>query len=174
MIEVARRWFDMFEGAGLDGVVAKPLAAPYQPGMRALIKIKHICVPPTLSSPVIASTNPRHSTSRSSGSLLLGLYDDTGRLQHVGVSAAFATTRRAELIAELAPLVIDPAAHPWSEWAAAREGDADRLPGAQSRWNAGKDLSWVPLDPSLVIEVGYDHLEGTRFRHTTQFRRWRP
>ncbi|MEJ7708196.1 MAG: ATP-dependent DNA ligase [Nocardioidaceae bacterium] len=172
-VEVARRWFDMFEGAGLDGVVAKPLAAAYQPGVRALIKVKHL-----RTADVVLAGYRLHKSSTIEepklGSLLLGLYDDTARLQHVGVSAAFAAARRAELIAELAPLVIDAAAHPWSEWAAAREGDGDRLPGAQSRWNTGKDLSWVPLDPSLVVEVGYDHLEGTRFRHTTQFRRWRP
>jgi ATP-dependent DNA ligase len=106
------------------------------------------------------------------GSLLLGLYDGESRLQHVGVSAAFPVARRAELIEELQPLRVEPSDHPWAGWAGATAGD--RMPGAQSRWNAGKDQSWVPLDPVLVAEVGYDHMEGSRFRHTTQFKRWRP
>ncbi len=167
----AERWFATFEGAGLDGVVAKPLAAGYAPGARAMLKIKHI-----RTADVVLAGYRLHKTSSPEqpllGSLLLGLYDTGGRLQHVGVSAAFAAARRAELIAELAPLVVSPSEHPWAQWAAEQHGD--RMPGAQSRWNAGKDLSWVPLDPVLVAEVGYDHMEGTRFRHTTQFKRWRP
>ena len=170
-VGVAQRWFTMFEGAGLDGIVAKPKALPYQPNVRALVKIKH-----ARTADVVLAGFRLHKTSTPEepllGSLLLGLYDDTGRLQHVGVSAAFPKERRAELVAELTPLVIDPARHPWAEWAAS-EG-TDRMPGAQSRWNSGKDLSWTPLDPVLVAEVGYDHMEGTRFRHTTQFKRWRP
>ncbi|MGH3500795.1 MAG: ATP-dependent DNA ligase [Nocardioidaceae bacterium] len=167
----AQAWFDSFEGAGLDGVVAKPRAASYQPGGRSLIKVKHV-----RTADVVVAGYRLHKTSTPEtpllGSLLLGLYDDSGRLQHVGVSAAFPAARRAELVAELQPLLTEPEDHPWADWAAS-EG-TDRMPGAQSRWNAGKDLSWVPLAPELVAEVGYDHMEGTRFRHTTQFKRWRP
>ncbi|MGI8433320.1 MAG: ATP-dependent DNA ligase [Nocardioidaceae bacterium] len=170
-VEVARQWFASFEGAGLDGVVAKPVDAPYQPGARTMIKVKHV-----RTADVVVAGYRLHKTSSPEtpllGSMLLGLYDEGGSLQHVGVSAAFPAARRAELIAELAPLLVDPSEHPWAEWAAAEAGD--RMPGAQSRWNAGKDLSWVPLEPSLVAEVGYDHMEGSRFRHTTQFKRWRP
>ncbi len=170
-VDVAQQWFTMFEGAGLDGIVAKPKALPYQPGVRGLLKIKHI-----RTADVVLAGYRLHKGSTAEtpllGSLLLGLYDDTGRLQHVGVSAAFPAARRAELVTELASLVVPPDRHPWSEWAAA--AGSDRMPGAVSRWNAGKDLSWIPLDPVLVAEVGYDHMEGTRFRHTTQFKRWRP
>ncbi len=170
-VDVADQWFSTFEGAGLDGIVAKPRNSPYSPGARTMVKVKHV----RTADVVVAGYRP-HKTSTPEkpllGSLLLGLYDAKGQLQHVGVSAAFPAERRAELISELQPLVIDPASHPWAGWAAAEaEG---RMPGAQSRWNAGKDLSWVPLDPVLVAEVGYDHMEGTRFRHTTQFKRWRP
>jgi len=167
----AQRWFETFEGAGLDGVVAKPLAAPYQPNVRALVKVKH-----ERTADVVVAGYRLHKTSTPErpllGSLLLGLYDDSGRLQNVGVSAAFPVARRAELVDELAPLVVDPADHPWAAWADAEQ--TGRMPGAVSRWNAGKDLSWIPLDPVMVAEVGYDHMEGTRFRHTTQFKRWRP
>ena len=171
-VEIAKQWFDTFEGAGLDGVVAKPQLSTYQPGARTMIKIKHV-----RTADVVLAGYRLHKSSTPDeprlGSLLLGLYDDQGQLQHVGVAAAFAATRRAELVAELEPLVVQPADHPWGRWAEANES-SDRMPGAQSRWNAGKDLSWVPLDPSMVVEVGYDHMEGTRFRHTTQFKRWRP
>jgi ATP-dependent DNA ligase len=167
----AEQWFATFEGAGLDGVVAKPMAAVYSPGLRAMLKIKH-----TRTADVVVAGYRFHKTSSTEapllGSLLLGLYDEGGRLQHVGVCAAFPAARRAELITELAPLLIPAEQHPWAEWATAQE--SGRMPGAQSRWNAGKDLSWVPLDPVLVAEVGYDHMEGSRFRHTTQFVRWRP
>jgi ATP-dependent DNA ligase len=167
----AEDWFATFEGAGLDGVVAKPMSATYQPGVRAMTKVKHI-----RTADVVIAGYRLHKTSTPEqpllGSLLLGLYDDDGRLQHIGVSAAFPAARRAELIGELADLVIAPSEHPWAAWASAQE--SGRMPGAQSRWNAGKDLSWVPLDPVMVAEVGYDHMEGTRLRHTAQFKRWRP
>ncbi len=167
----AQEWFATFEGAGLDGVVAKPMSSTYQPGVRTMLKIKHV-----RTADVVLAGYRLHKTSSPDrpllGSLLLGLYDDEGRLQHVGVSAAFPAARRAELVTELASLVIEPGEHPWAAWASAEPGD--RMPGAQSRWNSGKDLSWVPLDPALVLEVGYDHMEGTRFRHTTQFKSWRP
>jgi ATP-dependent DNA ligase len=166
-------WFKTFEGAGLDGVVAKPLDGVYQPNARALLKVKH-----ERTADVVVAGYRLHKTSTPEeprlGSLLLGLYDDSGHLQHVGVSAAFPVARRAELITELAPLLVPPDRHPWREWAEAEAHGGKRLPGAVSRWNAGKDLSWIPLDPVLVAEVGYDHMEGTRFRHTTQFKRWRP
>ncbi len=167
----AQSWFESFEGAGLDGVVAKPLSTTYQPGVRAMLKVKH-----ERTADVVVAGYRLHKTSKPErpllGSLLLGLYDDDGRLQHVGVSAAFGASRRAELVDELEPLVVPPDRHPWAEWATAATGE--RMPGAQSRWNAGKDQSWVPLDPVMVAEVAYDHMEGSRFRHTTQFRRWRP
>ena len=171
----AEGWFAQFEGAGLDGVVAKPMGAPYQPNVRTMLKIKH-----ERTADVVVAGYRLHKTSTPDqpllGSLLLGLYDGRGTLQHVGVAAAFSAKRRAELVAELAPLVVDPAEHPWGGWAEAEHHNVtgDRLPGAQSRWSAGKDLSFVPLDPRLVLEVGYDHMEGTRFRHTAQFKRWRP
>lgn len=192
---VAAEWFDAFEGAGLDGIVAKPLAAPYEPNKRAVFKIKH-----ARTADVVLAGFRLHKTSTPErpllGSLLLGLYgrsmfDDDGgaggeglSLQFVGVAASFTEQRRAELVEELAELVVVPGtpdadAHPWSGWAdpatslpAAEAGD--RLPGAVSRWTGGKDLSFTPLRPERVLEVGYDHMEGTRFRHTTQFKRWRP
>ena len=166
----ALSWFGQFEGAGLDGVVAKPLTSTYQPGVRAMFKTKH-----ERTADVVVAGYRLHKTSKPErpllGSLLLGLYDDSGGLQHVGVSAAFAAARRAELYDELAPLEVSTDDHPWSDWANAE--NADRRPGAVSRWSSGKDLSWTPLDPVLVCEVAYDHMEGTRFRHTAQFRRWR-
>ena len=171
----AEDWFAQFEGAGLDGVVAKPSRATYQPNARTMLKIKH-----ERTADVVVAGYRLHKTSTPEnallGSLLLGLYDESGTLQHVGVSASFTAARRAELVAELAPLVVDVAEHPWGGWAGAAHHTVtgDRLPGAQSRWSAGKDLSFVPLAPRLVLEVGYDHMEGTRFRHTAQFKRWRP
>lgn len=173
-LEQAQGWFDSFEGAGLDGVVAKDRGSAYSPGARTMLKVKH-----TRTADVVAAGYRLHKTSTPQeprlGSLLLGLYDDDGRLQHIGVCAAFSVERRAALVAQLEPLRVDPAdaaAHPWGAEAAGTD-DGDRRPGAQSRWNAGKDLSWVPLEPRLVLEVGYDHMEGTRFRHTAQFKRWR-
>ncbi|MGN6252295.1 MAG: ATP-dependent DNA ligase [Marmoricola sp.] len=169
----AQRWFEAFEGAGLDGVVAKPLAAPYQPHQRTMLKIKH----ERTADVVLAGYRP-HKTSTPEhpllGSLLLGLYDDQGQLQHVGVAASFTAKRRAELVEELEPLTCDVEDHPWGHWADALVGNPDRVPGTQSRWSQGKDLSFVPLRPERVLEVAYDHMEGRRFRHTAQFRRWRP
>jgi ATP-dependent DNA ligase len=172
--EVAADWFKQFEGAGLDGVVAKPLRAPYQPNARTMLKIKH----ERTADVVLAGYRP-HKTSTPEkpllGSLLLGLYDGQGRLQHVGVSASFTAKRRAELIEELQPLVVEERGeHPWGEWSDWAIANPDRVPGTQSRWSAGKDLSFVALRPERVLEVGYDHMEGSRFRHTAQFKRWRP
>jgi ATP-dependent DNA ligase len=169
---VAEDWFHQFEGAGLDGVVAKPLGAPYQQNARTMLKIKH-----ERTADVVVAGYREHKTSTSElpllGSLLLGLYDgDT--LQHVGVSASFTAARRAELIAQLQPLVVPIEEHPWGAWQEWAIANPDRVPGTQSRWSQGKDLSFTPLRPDLVIEVAYDHMEGRRFRHTAQFRRWRP
>ena len=168
-VTIARRWFDTFEGAGLDGVLAKPLDAPYQPDVRAMLKVKH-----ERTADCVVAGYRWHKTGQVVGSLLLGLYDDEGTLQHVGVSASFPMKRRVELVDELAPYAVeDLSEHPWGAWADALAHETARLPGAQSRWNAKKDLSWVPLRPELVCEVAYDHMEGSRFRHTAQFRRWR-
>ncbi|MGA8987191.1 ATP-dependent DNA ligase [Aeromicrobium sp.] len=169
---VAQEWFGIFEGAGLDGVVAKPLARAYAPNGRTMLKIKH-----SRTADVVVAGYRLHKTSTAErpllGSLLLGLHAADGHLQHVGVAASFTEVRRAELIDELAPLVVDAADHPWGRW---READAQagsRLPGGQSRWSGTKDLSFVTLAPTRVAEVGYEHMEGDRFRHTAQFKRWR-
>jgi ATP-dependent DNA ligase len=171
--EEATAWFRQFEGAGLDGVVAKPLRATYQPNARTMLKIKH-----ERTADVVVAGYREHKTSTPErpllGSLLLGLYAD-GRLQHIGVSASFTAARRAELIEELQPLVCtDLSEHPWGDWSEWAIANPDRVPGTQSRWSAGKDLSFTPLRPERVVEVGYDHMEGSRFRHTAQFKRWRP
>jgi ATP-dependent DNA ligase len=169
-IDVARQWFEIFEGAGLDGVIAKPNGGSYQPDVRAMYKIKH-----ERTADCVVAGYRWHKSGGIVGSLLLGLYDETGALQHVGVSASFPMKRRAELVEELAPYAVeDIGGHPWAAWAEADAHASGRLPGAVSRWNAKKDLSWVPLRPELVVEVAYDHMEGTRFRHTAQWRRWRP
>jgi ATP-dependent DNA ligase len=169
--EVAAGWFAQFEGAGLDGIVAKPLGGSYQPNARSMFKVKH-----DRTADVVVAGYRLHKSSTESepllGSLLLGLYDDGGHLRHVGVSASFTATRRAQLVGELAPLVCDPAEHPWGKWQEIT-ASGERMPGAVSRWSAGKDLSFVPLRPERVLEVGYDHMEGERFRHTAQFKRWR-
>lgn len=167
----AEEWFHQFEGAGLDGVVAKPLGSPYQPNARTMLKIKH-----ERTADVVVAGYREHKTSTPEqpllGSLLLGLYAD-GELQHIGVSASFTAKRRAELIEELQPLVVDIADHPWGRWNEFLTANPDRVPGTQSRWSQGKDLSFTPLRPERVLEVAYDHMEGRRFRHTAQFRRWR-
>ncbi|UPK76916.1 ATP-dependent DNA ligase [Nocardioidaceae bacterium SCSIO 66511] len=168
----ANVWFDQFEGAGLDGVVAKLLGSTYAPGERSMLKIKH-----TRTADVVVAGYRLHKTSTPEkpllGSLLLGLYNDKGVLQHVGVSASFRAEVRAEMVPQLDRLRIPMSEHPWGAYAGDDPETGDRRPGGESRWNAGKDLSFVPLEPRLVAEVGYDHLEGTRFRHTTQFKRWR-
>lgn len=170
--DVAQGWFEQFEGAGLDGVVAKPLGAPYVENGRTMLKIKH-----ERTADVVVCGYREHKTSTPEnpllGSLLLGLWDGD-RLVHVGVSASFTAKRRAELIAELQPLVVPVEEHPWSAWSEWAIANPDRVPGTQSRWSQGKDLSFTPLRPDLVLEVAYDHMEGRRFRHTAQFRRWRP
>ncbi|MFE7972830.1 ATP-dependent DNA ligase [Streptomyces shenzhenensis] len=170
-IEVARRWFEQYEGAGLDGVIAKPPAGRYRQDERAMFKIKH-----ERTADVVVAGYRFHKSGPVVGSLLLGLYDDRGTLQHVGVSAAFPMKRRAELVEELAPLrMADAAGHPWAAWSEESAHETARLPGAPSRWSGKKDLSWVPLRPERVAEVAYDHMEnGARFRHTARFRRWRP
>jgi ATP-dependent DNA ligase len=169
-IAVGREWFEVFEGAGLDGVVAKPLDSAYTPDARTMFKVKH-----ERTADCVVAGFRWHKSGGVVGSLLLGLYGQDGSLQHVGVSASFPMKRRAELVEELEPYRTDDlAAHPWGAWAEAQAHEQGRLPGAVSRWNAKKDLSWVPLRPELVVEVAYDHMEGTRFRHTAQFRRWRP
>lgn len=169
--ELAGRWFEQYEGAGLDGIVAKPLGLRYLQDQRAMFKIKH-----ERTADVVVAGYRLHKSGPVVGSLLLGLYDDRGALQHVGVSAAFPMKRRAELIEELQPLRMDDAAgHPWAAWGEVEAHGTARLPGAPSRWSGKKDLSWVPLRPERVAEVAYDHMEnGARFRHTARFRRWRP
>ncbi|MGW0845685.1 ATP-dependent DNA ligase [Streptomyces sp. NPDC002787] len=169
--ELAEQWFDQYEGAGLDGVIAKPLNLLYRQDERAMFKIKH-----ERTADVVVAGYRLHKSGPVVGSLLLGLYDAGGTLQHVGVCAAFPMRRRAELVEELEPLLMeDVGAHPWAAWAEEAAHDTARLPGAPSRWSAKKDFSWVPLRPERVAEVAYDHMEnGVRFRHTARFRRWRP
>jgi ATP-dependent DNA ligase len=168
---VAREWFERFEGAGLDGVVAKPSSVPYLAGQRAMLKVKH----ERTGDFVVAGFRWYQANPEVVGSLMLGLYDGD-QLQHVGVIGAFPAAQRRQLVDELRPY-LDPADHPWAGWAEqatemANEGR--RLPGAGSRWNAGKDLSFVLLRPELVVEAAYEHLQGNRLRHTARFRRWRP
>jgi len=171
--DVARDWFSRFEGAGLDGVVAKPADGAYLEGQRAMIKVKH-----ARTADCVVGAFRWHKSGGRVGSLLLGLYDDGGVLHHVGVTSSFTDQRRLELVTELEPYRLDTMdGHPWS-WG---EGDggqdvtpAGRVPGGQSRWNAGRDLSFEPLRIELVCEVAYDHLQGDRFRHATTFVRWRP
>ena len=167
--ELAVDWLQRFEGAGLDGVIAKPAAATYQPGKRAMFKIKHV----RGADCVVAGFRWHKSGKDAVGSLLLGLYDDGGMLQHVGVTSAFTMSHRKQLVKELAPLRKDALArHPWRKWAEV-ETVSSRMPGGQSRWSAGKDLSWEPLKIERVCEVKYDHMEGDRFRHPPVFLRWR-
>ncbi|GAA1809768.1 ATP-dependent DNA ligase [Agromyces neolithicus] len=165
----ANDWFTRFEGAGLDGVVAKPLDGTYQPDKRTMFKVKH-----DRTADCVVAGFRWHKSGGIVGSLLLGLYGDDGRLHHVGVAASFPMARRASLVAELEPLVeTDLSRHPWGDWADQEAHANTRMPGAVSRWSAGKNLSFVPLRPELVVEVAYDQMEGDRFRHTAQFRRWR-
>ncbi len=170
-------WFGRFEGAGLDGVIAKRLDAPYQPGKRAMLKIKH---QRTADCVVAGFRWHKNGPGTHVGSLLLGLYDESGQLHHVGITSSFSWDRRAELVKELEPLRKNASdGHPWGEWAewasaGAADASGQRLPGATSRWNRGKDLSWEPLRAERVAEVAYDHLQGDRFRHATTFKRWRP
>jgi ATP-dependent DNA ligase len=172
---LAEDWFRRFEGAGLDGVMAKRLDTPYRAGERTMIKVKHTR---TVDCVVAGFRWHKNGVGTMIGSLLLGLYDDAGTLHHVGVTAAFTNTVRKQLVAELAPLRRNALErHPWRDWAGAQSEAASpgqRLPGASSRWNRGKDLSWEPLRPEHVCEVAYDHMQGTRFRHAAQFVRWRP
>lgn len=165
-LDEAQRWFAQFEGAGLDGVMAKPLADRYQPGKRTLTKIKH-----ERTADCVLAGYRIHKSGDVVGSLLLGLYDESGRLHHVGVASAFTAARRRELLDELAPLVTDLPGHPWDPEGPGAE--STRVPGAINRWNAKKNLTFVPLAPQRVIEVAYDQLQGDRFRHSARFRRWR-
>jgi ATP-dependent DNA ligase len=169
---IAADWFRRFEGAGLDGVIAKPISGIYEPNKRVMFKVKHErdcdCV-------VAGFRWHKNGAGTAVGSLLLGLFDDSGALQHVGVCSSFAEKVRRELAEYLAPYRKDALAdHPWKHWAdhAGNEGER-RMPGGKSRWSQGKDLSWEPLRPELVVEVAYDHMQGSRFRHIAQFRRWR-
>jgi ATP-dependent DNA ligase len=167
---VAAEWLSQFEGAGLDGVIAKPERDIYEPGKRAMFKIKH-----ARTADCVVAGFRWHKTGKNTlvGSLLLGLYDDKGVLQHVGVTSSFTMATRAHLAAELEPLRTRALeTHPWRAWAAA--GEMNRMPGGQSRWSAGKDLSWEPLRIERVCEVKYDHMQGDRFRHAAVFQRWRP
>jgi ATP-dependent DNA ligase len=172
---MAADWFARFEGAGLDGVIAKDEAAVYEPGKRRMLKIKH-----QRTADCVVAGFRWHKNGRGThvGSLILGLFDETGVLHHVGVTSSFTWDRREELAGELAPLREEALeGHPWKEWAAwsaEAEAAGQRMPGASSRWNRSKDLSWEPLRAERVAEVAYDHLQGDRFRHATTFRRWRP
>ncbi|HZO03511.1 MAG TPA: ATP-dependent DNA ligase [Burkholderiales bacterium] len=168
--EVANDWLTRFEGAGVDGVIAKPVDSAYLPGKRAMIKVKHA----RTADCVVAGFRWHKSGKDAVGSLLLGLYDDSGMLQHVGVTSSFTMALRKALVKELAPLRKDAMQdHPWREWAGAA-AESSRMPGGQSRWSAGKDLSWEPLRVERVCEVKYDHMQGDRFRHGAVFLRWRP
>lgn len=172
-LATAQRWFQEFEGAGLDGIIAKPLTLTYQPDKRVMFKIKH----ERTADCVVAGYRIHKSGDESIGSLLLGLYQDSdpsaGQLASVGVIGAFPMAERRRLFAELQPLVTSFEDHPWN-WAAHEAGERTPRKNEFSRWNAGKDLSFVPLRPERVVEVRYDHMEGARFRHTAQFSRWRP
>jgi ATP-dependent DNA ligase len=183
---LAGDWFKRFEGAGLDGVMAKPVDGTYEPNKRVMLKVKH----DRECDCVVAGFRWHARSERDAvGSLLLGLFDDAGVLHHIGVAASFTAAKRIELVEFLAPYrerALD--GHPWRAWAGGDQGgegegagageggqsDWQRRPGAKSRWSQGKDLSWEPLRPELVVEVGYDHMQGARFRHTAHFRRWRP
>lgn len=180
--EAAAIWFEQFEGAGLDGLVVKDIAGTYRPGVRGWLKVKHL-----RTADVVVGGFRVHKDGAGVGSLLLGLYDDAGTLHHVGVASSFDAETRARLVEELAPYrdrALD--AHPWADWATAAtdhgsdagtepggSSEPQRRPGAVSRWNAKKDLSWEPVRIELVAEVAYEHMQGDRFRHTARFQRWR-
>mgnify|MGYP006273451461 CR=1 FL=1 len=167
---VAAEWLQRFEGAGLDGVIAKPEEGAYQPGKRAMFKIKHA----RTADCVVAGFRWHRKEPGVVGSLLLALFDEHGGLHHVGVTSSFTMVRRKQLVDELDPLRANAmASHPWREWAEAMGADGQRMPGGQSRWSAGKDLSWEPLRIERVCEVKYDHMQGDRFRHAATFLRWR-
>jgi ATP-dependent DNA ligase len=169
---LATEWLARFEGAGLDGVIAKPDAGTYEPGKRAMLKIKH-----ARTADCVVAGFRWHKDGRNEriGSLLLGLYDNKGKLHHVGVTSSFTIAKRKELVSELAPLRENALeGHPWREWAEFDTSTMQRMPGGQSRWSAGKDLSWEPLRIERVCEVKYDHMQGDRFRHAATFQRWRP
>jgi ATP-dependent DNA ligase len=167
-VAIAADWFDRFEGAGLDGVVAKPVSVRYLPDQRAMVKVKH-----ERTGDFVVGGFRWYQTDRSVvGSLMLGLYDE-GELHHVGVIGSFPASKRRELVDELRPYR-DPADHPWGQWADFMVADGGRRPGTTSRWNAGKDLSFELLSPTLVVEAAFEHLQGRRLRHTARFRRWRP
>ena len=169
--DLASDWFRRFEGAGLDGVVAKPVAGVYESNKRVMLKVKH----ERDCDCVVAGFRWHKKGERTRiGSLLLGLFDAAGVLHHVGVCASFTDKKREELVGFLAPYRKDGLVdHPWKQWAMGEMEGGRRIPGAQSRWSQGKDLSWEPLRPELVVEVAYEHMQGDRFRHTAQFRRWR-
>jgi ATP-dependent DNA ligase len=168
---VAADWFERFEGAGLDGVMAKPLGGTYVPDKRVQFKVKH-----QRTADCAVAGFRWHKDGEGIGSLLLGLYDDAGSLHHVGVATSFTAKRRKELVAEVEPYLLDDISqHPWAAWAElAQEGSPTRMPGGWSRWNAKKDLSWTPLRIDLVAEVAYEGLIGDRFRHASRLLRWRP
>jgi ATP-dependent DNA ligase len=169
---IAADWLTRFEGAGLDGVMAKKADAGYQPNKRAQLKVKHL-----RTADCVVAGFRWHKSGGIVGSLLLGLFDDEGHLHHVGVTASFTMARRKELVDELAPYRDNAlVAHPWKDWAEfqQQESTVSRRPLPGNRWNAGKDMSWEPVRTELVCEVAYDHLQGERFRHATTFRRWRP
>jgi ATP-dependent DNA ligase len=166
---VAEDWFKRFEGAGLDGVMAKSLAGPYTPDKRTMLKVKH-----ERDCDCVVAGFRWHKVGGQTmvGSLLLGLYDAAGRLQHVGTCASFTEAKRKELVGLLEPYRVGPDGHPWAEWGGAN-AEGSRMPGAKSRWTGTKDLSWELLRPELVAEVAYEHMQGDRFRHLAHFRRWR-
>jgi len=168
-VGTAERWFSELEGAGLDGIIAKPLDVLYVPDKRVMFKIKH----ERTADCVVAGYRTHKSSDDAIGSLLIGLYKDDGVLASVGVIGAFPMAKRRSLFADLQPLVVDFAEHPWN-WTAHDHGERTPRKKEGSRWNAGKDLSFVPLRPQLVVEVRYDYMEGERFRHVAQFNRWRP
>ncbi len=170
--DVAEDWFRRFEGAGFDGVMAKPGSSTYQQNKRSMIKVKH-----ERTADCVVAGFRWHKDGEGVGSLLIGLYDDEGRLHHMGVATSFSAARRKELVDEIAPWKLDDlSGHPWAEWALAEahaREDGSRMPGGQNRWNAKKDMSWEPLRADRVVEVRYEHLQGDRFRHATRFVRWR-